>query len=244
MFLSPGRQWAPYCAYHTLSSMDLLVISAAQSHRVLLWPFVSYASPPSGQLPRAVCAGWFSSTCNPTNPFHKCLVNCMQLNGFPCVSTKSRHLCPSTPQATCVPIALSIFRRATFYIDLPVAYFEGRLPRVWRQSLGSETNVVPPPNGAAPPSTLSRKGDGNENPQRKYYIITAERTKYSWLYGQGMGPLQNNIGGAPVITWIMYKVSVNVQTNPQPHSNTPRTVPWLCHSMTFGHNAQHNHYTG
>ena len=70
----------------------------------------------------------------------------------------------------------STFRRATLYVDLPGAWVEGRLPRVWCQSLGTKTIVVPPPNGAALPSTLGTKGDGNKNPQRKDYIIIAIRT--------------------------------------------------------------------
>ena len=70
----------------------------------------------------------------------------------------------------------STFRRAALSVDLPIAWVKGRLPRVWCQSLGTETIVVPPPNGVALPSTLGKKGDSSKNPQRKDYIIIAVRT--------------------------------------------------------------------
>ena len=60
--------------------------------------------------------------------------------------------------------------------------------------------VVPPPNSAATANTLGGEAVGNKNPQRKDYIIIAERAKYPWLHCQSVGPLQNNIRGALIPT--------------------------------------------
>ena len=67
-----------------------------------------------------------------------------------------------------------------------------------RQWIVAMEGVVPLLNGAAPPNTLGRKGDGNKYPKAKDYIITVEQTKYPSLHCQGVGPLQYNIRGGPL----------------------------------------------
>ena len=54
----------------------------------------------------------------------------------------------------------------------------GRSTNMHEKTPKNRWTIVPPLNSAATPSTLSTKGDDNKNPQRKYYIITAEYTKY------------------------------------------------------------------
>ena len=67
-----------------------------------------------------------------------------------------------------------------------------RTPISERGRVALRTRIICPPLS----STLGKKRDGNKNPQRKNYIIIGERTKYSWLHFQGVGPLQNSIKGA------------------------------------------------
>ena len=45
------------------------IASTAQSDHVPQCPSLSYASPPLGQLPRAVCVGDLSLSCDPTKLF-------------------------------------------------------------------------------------------------------------------------------------------------------------------------------
>ena len=65
-----------------------------------------------------------------------------------------------------------------------------------------------------------------------------KRTKYLWLHYQGVGPLYNNIRGAPITMDNVQGECNRTRKNPQPHSNSPRMVPQLCQSTTPGHNAQ------
>ena len=63
---------------HTMAPSGLTILhlavppiaSTAQSDRVLQCPSVSCASPPLGQLPRAVCAGDLSLSCDLAKLFH------------------------------------------------------------------------------------------------------------------------------------------------------------------------------
>ena len=81
---------------------------------------LSCASPPLGQLPRAVCAGLFSSFCDPTSLLICPLASHLQRLGSSRYSIPTQHSFPLTRQSTCASIALSILRRTAFLTDLRV----------------------------------------------------------------------------------------------------------------------------
>ena len=76
--------------------------------------------PPLGQLPRAVCAGLFSTFCDPTSLLICPLASHLQCLGSSQYSIPTQHSFPLTRQSTYTSIALSIFRRIALLVDLPV----------------------------------------------------------------------------------------------------------------------------
>ena len=94
------------------------IANTAQSDRILQCPSVSCASPPLGQLPRAVCPGLFSAFCDPTSLLICHLASQLQRLASSRYSIPTQHSFPLTHQLTCASIALSILRRTTFLIDL------------------------------------------------------------------------------------------------------------------------------
>ena len=78
-----------------------------------------------------------------------------------------------------------LLHQPTLYIscrEANVCIETAELRKLEIKPLTSMNFCCAPPNGAAPPSTLGRKGDGNNNPRIKDYIITELRTKYPWLH--------------------------------------------------------------
>ena len=113
---------------HTMVPSGLIVLcpavppiaSTAQSDRILQCPSVSCASPPLGQLPRAVCAGLFSAFCDPTSLLFCPLASHLQRLGSSWYAIPTQHSFPLTRQSTCASIALSILHRTAFLTDLRV----------------------------------------------------------------------------------------------------------------------------
>ena len=113
--------------------------------------FVAFS--PADSPPHVVRAGQFSLTYKPSIPLHFLLAShvlCCKSFRCPIEFTHSHPLPFQVDKS-------SISRQILCLLDfspLPlVTYLLVRLLRVWRQPLGSETNVVPPPNGVAFPSS-------------------------------------------------------------------------------------------
>ena len=69
-------------------------------------------------------------------------------------------------------------------------------------------NVVPPPNGVAPPSTLDREGVGkNTNLQRKDYIITIEQLNTLGYIARAWAHYKITLEGPP-LPRLMHRVRV------------------------------------
>ena len=79
---------------------------------------VSCASPPLGQLPRAVCAGLFSTFCDPTSLLICPLACHLQRLGSSRYAIPTQHSFPLRLQSTCSSITSSILRKTAFFADL------------------------------------------------------------------------------------------------------------------------------
>ena len=83
-------------------------------------PSVSCASPPLGQLPRAVCAGDLPLSCDPTNLFICPLASHPQRLGSSRHAIPTQHSSSLSLQLTCASITSSIICRTAFFTDLLV----------------------------------------------------------------------------------------------------------------------------
>ena len=115
---------ATHWSHHGTNGVDYTaphvppIANAAQSDCVLRCTFVSCASPPLGQLPRAIYTGLFSSFCDPTSLLICSLASHLQRLGSSRYSIATQHSFPLTRQSTSASIALSIFCRTAFVTDL------------------------------------------------------------------------------------------------------------------------------
>ena len=99
--------------------------------------------------------------------------------------------------------------------------------------------LCPPPNGAAPPSTLGRN-ERRSNPKMKRLHVHSQDQTYSPGYIARMwAHYSTMIEGPPTVHRIVHRVSKVFRNQSQPHSHTLRTLPLLCQSTAPRHNAQH-----
>ena len=119
--VSAHSRHARHWSHHGTNGLTVLrpmvppIASTAQSDCVLQCPSISCASPPLGQLPRAICVGLFSAFCDPTSLLICPLASHLQCLGSSWYAIPTQH---SFPLTTCASIALSILRRTAFFADL------------------------------------------------------------------------------------------------------------------------------
>ena len=110
----------------------------------------------------------------------------------------------------------------------------------WERAPAPKPLVVPPPNSAAPPSTLG-KNERRSNPKMKRLHVHSQDQTYSPGYIARMwAHYSTMIEGPPIVHRIVHRVSKVFRNQSQPHSHTLRTLPLLCQSTAPGHNAQHH----
>ena len=124
--VSAHSRHARHWSHHRISGADCTASHDPTNHPYCLvrpraaGPSVSCASPPLDQLPRAVCAGDLSLSCDPTKVFICPLASHLQRLGSSQHAIPTQHSFSLRPQLTCMSITSSIFRRTTFFTDLLV----------------------------------------------------------------------------------------------------------------------------
>ena len=153
-------------------------------------PSVSCASPPLGQLPRAVCAGDLPLSCDPTKVFICPLASHLQRLGSSRHAISTQHTFPLRPQLTMrvhyvVPLSQDGFlHRSSGRLRV------GKAAKVVAPVPGSETKCYAPAERCGVAQYLGR--ERRVSPNKRLHNRPAGRTKSPWLHCRGVGPLQDN----------------------------------------------------